>query len=122
VFSIFDNALERIRGFKFSASFGRNSSRSVNAKTSAGEGGHGMAEQRTAGRFERVESCGSHIRGHEFHRAGLCRPADRQVYEIPHARWSPDGSAVTFQQLPIYDSPVIIAEKKALPLEATAGQ
>ena len=40
-----------------------------------------------------------------------------QIYDIPRRRWSSADGAVTFKQMPIYDSPVLIAEKAALRID-----
>ena len=40
------------------------------------------------------------------------------VFAIPRDRWSRQGEAVTFKQLPLYDSPVLIAEKAALAIQS----
>ncbi|MCX7010197.1 MAG: hypothetical protein NTY53_23655 [Kiritimatiellaeota bacterium] len=37
-----------------------------------------------------------------------------QIYKIPRDRWSSADDTVTFKQMPVYDSPVLIAEKTAL--------
>ena len=39
-----------------------------------------------------------------------------KVHEFPRDRWSANGGSVTFKQMPICDSPVLIAEKTALRL------
>jgi hypothetical protein len=39
-----------------------------------------------------------------------------KVYAIPRERWSCDNGLATFRQTPIYDSPVLISERAALPL------
>jgi hypothetical protein len=39
------------------------------------------------------------------------------VHRIPKANWSRDENGVTFRQIPVYDSPVLIAELSALPIE-----
>lgn len=38
------------------------------------------------------------------------------VYTITKDRWTQDAKGATFRDLPLYDSPVLIAEKSALPL------
>ncbi|AEI51083.1 GH39 family glycosyl hydrolase [Runella slithyformis] len=38
------------------------------------------------------------------------------VYEIPKAHWSKSGNSYTFKQIPLYDSPVLIADKSMLKL------
>lgn len=38
------------------------------------------------------------------------------VYAIPRQRWTCRGGQSQFRQMPLYDSPVLIAEKAALPL------
>jgi hypothetical protein len=40
-----------------------------------------------------------------------------QVYAIPRDRWSSERGIVTFKQVPVYDSPVLIADRAALSLE-----
>ena len=40
-----------------------------------------------------------------------------RVYEIPRAQWSAANGVVRFSQIPVYDSPVVIADRAALPLE-----
>lgn len=39
-----------------------------------------------------------------------------RTYEIPRDLWSTKGASVTFKQMPVYDSPVLIADRAALPL------
>ena len=38
------------------------------------------------------------------------------VYEIPKSAWSKSGTSYTFKQIPLYDSPVLIADKSTLQL------
>ena len=40
-----------------------------------------------------------------------------KVYEIPRECWVNENGTVTFKRLPIYDSPVLIAEKKLAPFQ-----
>jgi hypothetical protein len=40
-----------------------------------------------------------------------------RTYEIPHHHWSSVGGVVTLRQVPVYDSPVLIADAAALPRE-----
>ncbi|MEI7732553.1 MAG: hypothetical protein WCO56_23480 [Verrucomicrobiota bacterium] len=37
-----------------------------------------------------------------------------EVYSLPKASWSPTGDGVVLRQIPIYDSPILIAEKATL--------
>ena len=39
------------------------------------------------------------------------------VFAIPREHWSSDGAVVEFKHLPIYDSPVLVAERAALRIE-----
>jgi hypothetical protein len=39
-----------------------------------------------------------------------------RVYAIPRDRWSSAGGKTTFKQIPVYDSPILIAERTTLPL------
>ena len=38
-----------------------------------------------------------------------------KVYAIPRDRWSGDGISTSLKQLPVYDSPVLIADRAAIP-------
>lgn len=42
-----------------------------------------------------------------------------RVYAVPSSSWSQEGASATFRALPLYDSPVLIAEKSALTIEAS---
>jgi hypothetical protein len=45
-----------------------------------------------------------------------------QVFAVPAHRWSKDAKGLTFADLPVYDSPMLIAERAALPsLELTGA-
>ena len=44
-----------------------------------------------------------------------------EVYSIPKANWSRAGEGVVFRQIPIYDSPILIAEKGILALETATA-
>lgn len=39
-----------------------------------------------------------------------------QVYELPKSSWKKNGTHYTFEDLPIYDSPVLIADQSLIPL------
>lgn len=39
-----------------------------------------------------------------------------RVYEVPRDRWSNEGGRVFFKQVPLYDSPVLLADRATLPL------
>lgn len=45
-----------------------------------------------------------------------------RVHEIPRDHWSAEGGTVTFRQIPVYDSPVLIADRATLLLDATGGK
>ncbi len=40
-----------------------------------------------------------------------------RVYELPRERWSQQGGGANFQQILVYDSPVLIADRATLPLQ-----
>jgi hypothetical protein len=42
-----------------------------------------------------------------------------EVYSIPKASWSRVGDGVVLRQIPVYDSPILIAEKGVLSVETT---
>jgi hypothetical protein len=40
-----------------------------------------------------------------------------QVYELPPGQWKREGDAVKFRQIPVYDSPILLADRATLPLQ-----
>ncbi len=42
---------------------------------------------------------------------------DGKVYEIPDANWSVSGTTYTFTSIPVYDSPILIADKSVITLQ-----
>ena len=38
------------------------------------------------------------------------------VYEIPKSDWRKSGGSYTFKQIPLYDSPILLADKSMLKL------
>jgi hypothetical protein len=40
------------------------------------------------------------------------------VYEIPDKLWSKRGSTYTFKEVPVYDSPVLIADRSLLAIQS----
>ncbi|MBM3858737.1 MAG: hypothetical protein FJ395_03700 [Verrucomicrobia bacterium] len=60
-----------------------------------------------------------------FHQLNFTQPVyvdlrTGRVHEIPRGRWSREGETALFKQVPVYDSPVLIADKATLPL--TSGR
>ena len=37
------------------------------------------------------------------------------VYEIPASNWSKKGSIYTFKEIPVYDAPILIADRSLAP-------
>jgi hypothetical protein len=117
VFSIFDDTLERIRDFKFTtlsdeklAVFGYRRKGSDALVVTVWLNG---APPTDSNRTTPVDLT--------FHASRFTAPvyadlATGTVHEIPRDRWSAKDGHVTFKQLSLYDSPVLIAEKAALAL------
>ena len=40
-----------------------------------------------------------------------------RIYEIPAGQWSKKGNVYTFTKIPVYDAPVLIADKSVLPIQ-----
>jgi hypothetical protein len=118
VFSIFDDTLERIRDFKFTAPpdeklavFGYRRKGSDALVATVWLNGDPPTDSNATTPVDLT-----------FHASRFTSPvyADLitgNVHEIPRDRWSVEGGNVTFKQLPLYDSPVLIAEKAALALD-----
>ena len=44
-----------------------------------------------------------------------------RVYEIPAAQWKKTGAAYTFSNIPVYDAPILIADKSLIPMQAVSA-
>jgi hypothetical protein len=119
VFSLFDDALVRVRDFPFAtpsdeplAVFGYRQKDSGALVVTAWLNGAPPGDSNATTPVDLT-----------FDAAGLTSPVYADlvtglVYEIPRERWSVEGDRVTFRQLPLYDSPVLIADRAALLLDA----
>ena len=59
------------------------------------------------------------LRGSKFNEPVYADLLTGRVYAISRERWSADADGVSFQQIPLYDSPILIVEKGVLSLDAT---
>lgn len=116
VFGLFDASVERVRDFTFAtptteklAVFGYRTQAGAPVVTAWLKGAPPVESNATTP----VDLTFS---GLKFTAPVLADLLTGQVYAIPRDRWTSDGSQVTFQQLPLYDAPVLIAEKAALRL------
>ena len=57
------------------------------------------------------------VKGMSFKDPVLVDIVTGRVYEIPGKRISKTGDFVIFKDMPVYDAPMLIAEKSVLPIE-----
>jgi hypothetical protein len=118
IFAIFDDALVRIPDFPFLAT-------ALRGVALAGyryerEGGQvvafwfGDAPPADANGVSLVDVT---LYAGKFTEPVLVDVRTRTVYALPKTRWSQDDKGAVFRALPIYDSPMLIAEKTALALQ-----
>ncbi len=119
--AVFDDSLERVKGFEWSAS----SDSSISA----------FAYKKADGRsvvtlwFDGSVPSDSYVRTATdlaFPKTQFTDPVyvdlrDGTVYDIPDGAWKREGGGSRFTGIPLYDSPILIAERSALPITTTAA-
>lgn len=115
VFSIFDDTLERIENFKFQVA----SEEKVSAFGYRKKGGGGILVTAWLSGAPPEDSNAAvpsdlSLAGAKFTMPVLADLISGDVYQIPADRCLADGAGTTFRRLPLYDAPVLIAERAAL--------
>ncbi|MCX7044800.1 MAG: hypothetical protein NTX50_04830 [Candidatus Sumerlaeota bacterium] len=121
VFAIFDDSLQRVADFNHSESSTTTSKTAVYGWRKKDSGALLVAVWFSGG-----APTGSNattpmdliLPGAKFTEPVYADLLTGKVYAIPRERWSSEGGAVTFRQIPVCDSPALIVEKAALTLEA----
>jgi hypothetical protein len=120
VFAVFDDSLIRIADFPFTVSEANKVALSAYQQKATGK-------QVVATWFSGAMPNDSNVtttlditlaRG-EFTEPVYADLRTGEVYAIPKANWSRDGNGVVLRQIPVYDSPILIAEKSVLSMETT---
>ena len=119
VFSIFDSTLERVRDFKFTTT----SDEKLAVFGYRKKGSDALIATVWLNGAPPTDSNRTTLVDLTFHASRFTAPvyADfvtGNVHEIPRSRWSAKDGNVTFKQLTLYDSPVLIAEKAALTIQS----
>lgn len=123
VFSIFDDSLERIRDFQFTTPSGENLAvfgyRSKGGSRSPGAMiATVWIKDAPPTDSTRTTPVDLTLQATHFTAPVYADLLTGNVHEIPAGRCSRAGSELTFKQLPLTDSPVLIAEKAALVLDS----
>jgi hypothetical protein len=118
VFAIFDDKLERVTGFTCTSSATRSLAASayVNKQTGAQVVALWFRDDRPSDSDARTR-VDLTFTGARFDEPVLVDLLTGEVRALPQAK---RGS--TFSQIPLYDSPILIAERAALPIDATSAR
>ena len=119
VFAVFDDSLVRLTNFTSTASV----TNAIAAFAYASKTGDQAVTLWFKGAMP-SDSNSKTLVDFTFHASSFTTPvyADLragEVYSIPQANWSRAGDGVVLRQIPVYDSPILIAEQGVLPLETT---
>jgi len=114
--SLFDDRLERVPGAAASV-MGRESYCYACRRTD-GSGGLAVAWDRSGVPSERTapEPGSILVRGLPFREPVYCELISGEVYELPQGAFHQEGNVALFREIPLWDSPVVVAEKSILPL------
>lgn len=119
VFAIFDDTVERIAEFKATttektplAAFGYRKKGGEGTIATVWFSGDPPVDAMTTTPVDLT------LRGLKFAEPVYVDLFSGKVLAIPADRWSADGDAVVFKQIPLYDSPILIADRAALPIDA----
>ncbi len=119
VFAIFDDTLERVADFRFTTP--ATEKLAVFGYRKKGDGGTVVAAWLCGAPPEDANATmpvDLAMPGTKFTSPVYVDVITGDVYGIPADRWSADAGGVAFKQLPLYDSPVLIAERAVLQIEA----
>lgn len=117
VFAIFDDTLERIRDYAFTTTAIRGVA--LSGYRRAADGAQAAAlwfGDAPPAEANGVSPADVVLKAGKFTDPVLVDLRTATVYALPRDRWTQTAAGVTFRALPIYDSPVLIAEKSLLTL------
>ena len=117
--AIFDDTIKRIDGYDCQVSVGKKSGYSTFGYRAA-DGGQIVTIWRDSdkpGTRPEKELLTVTIADGRFKQPVWVDMLSGEVHKIPDSAWQSQGSQVTFQNIPVYDHVVLIAEQIAIPLE-----
>jgi hypothetical protein len=122
VFAVFDDSLSRIADFPFTVSGTSKVALSAYQKKASGNqvvtiwfSGAMPSDSNATTRLDVTLARG------EFTEPVYADLRTGKVYAIPKANWSRVGDGVVLHQIPVYDSPILVAEKGVLSLATTTN-
>ena len=118
VFTVFDDTLERLPHYPFSSTALRGVALTGYQRT-AGDGqvaAYWFADAPPA-EANGVTLADFALPGGRFREPVLVDVRTNRVYAIPPAQWTQSAEGTAFRSMPVYDAPMLIAEKSALPLD-----
>jgi hypothetical protein len=119
VFAVFDDTVERVADFTATA----NATPALAAFGYRKTGGEGAIVTVWPGGAPPVDAMTTTPVDLTLHGLKFTEPVyvdlfSGKVLAIPADRWSTEGDAVVFTHVPLYDSPILIADRAALPIDA----
>lgn len=113
--SIFDHRLQRIAPYPYTSS--SDSSLSVYGYQTKGYGYQAVSiwiDSAIPGSDNRKTQVNLEFPTGNFEEPVYVDMRTGEVYDIPAANWNKKGTAYSFRQIPVYDSPILIADKKLI--------
>ena len=120
VFAIFDDTVKRIREFPFTSTALRGVAVTGYATAAGAQIVTLWFNDAPPAEANGVTLAGLTLRAGKFTEPVLVDVRTSTVYALPKANWSATPGGVTFRDLPLYDSKILIAEKSAVRLAPAA--
>ena len=120
VAAIFDNTLKRVRNFGFTAGEGV-TSKTLSAFAYTGAQGRMVVtlwDRSGPPADTKIQNVDLAFPKASFKQPVLVDMLSGAVYEIPKAAWEQQDAGCAFRGVPVYDSPVLIAERGLIPVKA----
>ena len=127
--AVFDNTLERIKDASYTHSLAEGDGNRYWISTDRSIAVYGYRHRETKKRVYTIwkddaipgDDCEMTFLDFAFAGGGFEDPVlvdmiTGGVYEIPAAQWSREGTIDRFRRIPVYDAPVLIAERSLIPI------
>jgi hypothetical protein len=120
VFTVFDDSLGRIADFPFSTTSLRGVALTGYARADGAQVAAYWFHDAPPAESNGVTLADFNLPKGRFTEPVLVDLRSGTVFALPRDRWSQDDRGAAFRRLPVYDSPLLIAERRAIPLAPAA--